>query len=163
MVHPIARVVGTLYQAKFLPQWRNPQLSVQYSVKGLNQWEDLHVCLWNQSSKYGNKHLHPLLSIFSSQSLAQLFLRPYVLSPLNFFFRWNILGLQGALLSYFIEPTYLHSIIVGSLYHTGHLSRVMSHRIESIGQLPASYRRNHLLLSGKQTPAWKTNDHLSHH
>ncbi|XP_019354167.1 double-stranded RNA-specific editase B2 [Alligator mississippiensis] len=62
--------------------------------------------------------------------------------------RWNILGLQGALLSYFIEPTYLHSIIVGSLYHTGHLSRVMSHRIESIGQLPASYRRNHLLLSG---------------
>ncbi|XP_071590889.1 double-stranded RNA-specific editase B2 [Heliangelus exortis] len=62
--------------------------------------------------------------------------------------RWNILGLQGALLSSFIEPMYLHSIIVGSLYHTGHLSRVMSHRIEDIGQLPASYRRNQLLLSG---------------
>ncbi|XP_063180520.1 double-stranded RNA-specific editase B2 [Chroicocephalus ridibundus] len=62
--------------------------------------------------------------------------------------RWNILGLQGALLSSFIEPMYLHSIIVGSLCHTGHLSRVMSHRIEDIGQLPASYRRNQLLLSG---------------
>ncbi|NXX47146.1 RED2 editase, partial [Tricholaema leucomelas] len=62
--------------------------------------------------------------------------------------RWNILGLQGALLSSFIEPMYLHSIVVGSLYHTGHLSRVMSHRIEDIGQLPASYRRNQLLLSG---------------
>ncbi|XP_010176616.2 double-stranded RNA-specific editase B2-like, partial [Antrostomus carolinensis] len=61
--------------------------------------------------------------------------------------RWNILGLQGALLSSFIEPMYLHSIIVGSLYHTGHLSRVMSHRIEDIGQLPPSYRRNQLLLS----------------
>ncbi|KAM9232111.1 double-stranded RNA-specific editase B2 [Leptosomus discolor] len=62
--------------------------------------------------------------------------------------RWNILGLQGALLSSFIEPMYLHSIIVGSLWHTGHLSRVMSHRTEDIGQLPASYRRNQLLLSG---------------
>ncbi|XP_051467901.1 double-stranded RNA-specific editase B2 isoform X3 [Apus apus] len=67
--------------------------------------------------------------------------------------RWNILGLQGALLSSFIEPMYLHSIIVGSLYHTGHLSRVMSHRIEDIGPLPASYRRNQLLLSAEHTNA----------
>ncbi|MGH0138509.1 UNVERIFIED_CONTAM: hypothetical protein FKN15_051568 [Acipenser sinensis] len=42
---------------------------------------------------------------------------------------WNVLGIQGSLLSYFIEPIYLHSFIVGSLHHTGHFSRTVSHRL----------------------------------
>ncbi|XP_033915140.3 double-stranded RNA-specific editase B2-like [Acipenser ruthenus] len=62
--------------------------------------------------------------------------------------RWNVLGIQGSLLSYFIEPIYLHSFIVGSLHHTGHFSRTVSHRVQHIGQLPASYKQNQPLLSG---------------
>uniref|UniRef100_A0A8C5HL87 Double-stranded RNA-specific editase B2-like n=1 Tax=Gouania willdenowi TaxID=441366 RepID=A0A8C5HL87_GOUWI len=62
--------------------------------------------------------------------------------------RWNILGLQGALLSHFVEPLYLHSVTVGSLRHTGHLSRVLNQRLERLGPLPATYRRNQPLLSG---------------
>lgn len=95
-------------------------------------------------------HVHECCSFhpFSSlPSLTSLFSSSH-LHPTP---RWNILGLQGALLSHFVEPVYLHSMTVGSLRHTGHLGRVLNQRQERLGPLPATYRRNQPLLSGMTT------------
>ncbi|KAF7650270.1 hypothetical protein LDENG_00128370 [Lucifuga dentata] len=80
------------------------------------------------------------------QSSSSLFEEEGQILPTDF--RWNTLGLQGALLSHFVEPVYLHSVTVGSLRHTGHLGRVLNQRPERLGPLPATYRRNQPLLSG---------------
>ncbi|XP_062367158.1 double-stranded RNA-specific adenosine deaminase isoform X2 [Cinclus cinclus] len=62
--------------------------------------------------------------------------------------RWNILGLQGALLSHFLEPVYLRSVTLGYLYSRGHLTRAICCRMERDGstlkeKLQAPYHINH--------------------
>lgn len=57
--------------------------------------------------------------------------------------RWNFLGLQGSLLSHFVEPIYLKSIVLGSLMHKGHLERAISGRVAlKSTQLPPFYKVN---------------------
>lgn len=61
--------------------------------------------------------------------------------------RWNVLGLQGALLSHILKPIYLSSITLGNLYHHGHLSRAVCCRLvgepELSELLPEGYFLNH--------------------
>lgn len=62
--------------------------------------------------------------------------------------RWNVLGLQGALLSHVIEPVYLESLTLGYLFDHGHLSRAVCCRLDKSGHLldddlPMPYNLNH--------------------
>ncbi|MED6258270.1 Double-stranded RNA-specific editase 1 [Ataeniobius toweri] len=51
-------------------------------------------------------------------------------------------------MTYFTQPIYFSSIILGSLYHADHLSRAMYQRLTEIEVLPPSYTLNKPLLSG---------------
>ncbi|XP_066270152.1 double-stranded RNA-specific adenosine deaminase-like isoform X6 [Branchiostoma lanceolatum] len=62
--------------------------------------------------------------------------------------RWNVVGLQGALLSHFLEPVYLSSVTLGMMYIHGHLTRAVCCRwargdIEIQTLLPPNYKLNH--------------------
>ena len=46
--------------------------------------------------------------------------------------KWNVLGLQGSLLTHFLKPVYLKGIIIGEQYNYQHLLRSLYSRVESI-------------------------------
>lgn len=43
---------------------------------------------------------------------------------------WNVVGVQGALLSFFLEPIYIQSLVVTELFHHDHIVRAVWGRVD---------------------------------
>lgn len=57
--------------------------------------------------------------------------------------RWNVLGVQGCLLTHLLTPVYLESVVLGSLFNASHLYRALCGRIEhTVQDLPKLYKLN---------------------
>ena len=78
--------------------------------------------------------------------------RLYTMSCSDKLARWNLLGLQGALLSLYLEPVYLKSIIIGSLFQEQHLLRAVYSRISGVQGLPEQFTATLPLLHAVSHP-----------
>jgi double stranded RNA-specific editase B len=64
--------------------------------------------------------------------------------------KYNVTGVQGALLSHLMDTVYMDSIIIGGYYHKKHMERAMYARIEKGCEqplLPKGFRINKPVLS----------------
>jgi len=71
--------------------------------------------------------------------------------------RWNVVGVQGSLLSHWLRPVYFSSITVGSRFHPSHVRRALYGRLTGGGgqealQLPPDYRLNQPPLLATTSP-----------
>ena len=82
--------------------------------------------------------------------------RLYTMSCSDKLAMWNVVGVQGSLLSLYLEPVYFKSVIIGRLYHEEHLRRALFTRISSIKNIPEPYTTNFPLLHGVSKPHPRT-------
>ncbi|UJR09750.1 hypothetical protein I4U23_013977 [Adineta vaga] len=78
--------------------------------------------------------------------------------------RWNFIGLQGALLSVFIDPIYFTSIIIGSLYDSESMRRALFTRIEQkIDRISIPYGLRKPFISVVSSPEARNTNRAPNH
>ena len=69
---------------------------------------------------------------------------------------WNVVGVQGSLLSHWLRPVYFNSITLGSRFHPEHVKRALYGRVGGIKdtplELPFNYRLNEPPLLATTSP-----------
>uniref|UniRef100_A0A915E663 A to I editase domain-containing protein n=1 Tax=Ditylenchus dipsaci TaxID=166011 RepID=A0A915E663_9BILA len=60
--------------------------------------------------------------------------------------KWNLVGIQGALLNLFVDPIYLESLAVGKNYDASHLSRAVCGRASGVS-VQAPFKQNSVFLT----------------
>ncbi|KAK4515554.1 uncharacterized protein ATC70_010504 [Mucor velutinosus] len=74
--------------------------------------------------------------------------------------RWNVLGLQSALLSNAYKPMYLDSITVGDMFDREALERALHGRMAAIKDLSEPYKLNHPVIASTDIPFIHSKSHL---
>jgi len=69
--------------------------------------------------------------------------------------RWNVVGVQGSLLTHWVKPIYFSSVTIGSKFHPEHVRRAVYGRIGGVNHslcLPMFYRLNQPPLLATTSP-----------
>ncbi len=78
--------------------------------------------------------------------------RLYTMSCSDKLARWNLLGMQGSLLSIYMDPIYISTVTIGNDFSRHHLGRAIRGRITAITDLPKGYWVKRLELLDGNTP-----------